>query len=356
MAINMDVDVALVTSVSAQKGTTTAKEKGGNDNLLTRTDEGQGEMVKGKAKKDKDDLPDGHIKPTEKTAGDVGEVGKKVVKPRRPSKPIAPKAGPSKQSPSLDTAEPKETHHMNDVIIGRGKDKKERVKRQKKVEEGDEGPVKKKKKVVKDGTTVVKRSISKDADESLVDVEGVEKVKTATSTGDPSSCKPKTKKAKAPNPMSNSSKPSSNHPPNALNIDPSQLAELQGMVIESFAVSRASALPVSALYRSITDNRPSLKTEHSQEKWMELIEGALEDGQSNCGVFGKVESSFKDDSDLALEAKWFYVPERDLDQERAMLISNMMPRAAKRTETKKYKQYYYQPLDKISRWDPEDDL
>ena len=64
----------------------------------------------------------------------------------------------------------------------------------------------------------------------------------------------------------------------------------------------------------------------------------------------------QDDSDLALEAKWFYVPERDLDQERAMLISNMMPRAAKRTETKKYKQYYYQPLDKISRWDPEDDL
>ena len=64
----------------------------------------------------------------------------------------------------------------------------------------------------------------------------------------------------------------------------------------------------------------------------------------------------QDDSDRALVAKWFYVPENDADQERATLISSMMPRAAKRTETKKYKQYYYQPLDKISRWDPEDDL
>ena len=50
------------------------------------------------------------------------------------------------------------------------------------------------------------------------------------------------------------------------------------------------------------------------------------------------------------------MPERDTDQERAALISSMMPRAAKRSETKKYKQYYFQPLDKISRWDPEDDL
>src|SRR6202042_1638414 len=101
------------------------KEKGGNDNLLTRMDEGQGEEVKGKAKRDSRDLPVGLIKPTEKPTEDVGEVGKKGVKPLRPSKPIAPKAGPSKQSASLDTAEPKKTHHMNDVIIGRGKDRSE---------------------------------------------------------------------------------------------------------------------------------------------------------------------------------------------------------------------------------------
>jgi len=50
------------------------------------------------------------------------------------------------------------------------------------------------------------------------------------------------------------------------------------------------------------------------------------------------------------------VPELDEDQERAALIKAMMPRPAKRSETKKYKQYYWRPLDKISRWDPEDEL
>jgi hypothetical protein len=65
---------------------------------------------------------------------------------------------------------------------------------------------------------------------------------------------------------------------------------------------------------------------------------------------------FKDHSDRPLEAQWFYVPERDEDQERATLIRSMMPRPGKRSETKKYKQYYYRPLGKISRWDPEDEM
>ena len=57
-----------------------------------------------------------------------------------------------------------------------------------------------------------------------------------------------------------------------------------------------------------------------------------------------------------VEAQWFYVPERDPDQERASLIKMMFPRLAKRSETKKAKQYYWRPLPKISRWDPEDEL
>ena len=34
----------------------------------------------------------------------------------------------------------------------------------------------------------------------------------------------------------------------------------------------------------------------------------------------------------------------------------MFPRLAKRSETKKYKQYYYAPLARINKWDPEDAL
>jgi len=122
---------------------------------------------------------------------------------------------------------------------------------------------------------------------------------------------------------------------------------------------------------------------------MEIFERVLHDGEATrgSGVFGKVESSFKvslflylllarnkgtnwvfwflfslfcfclqDDSDRQLEAQWFYVPELDEDQERATLIRSMMPRPGKRSETKKYKQYYYRPLAKISRWDPEDEM
>ncbi|KAF9792923.1 hypothetical protein BJ322DRAFT_987688, partial [Thelephora terrestris] len=53
--------------------------------------------------------------------------------------------------------------------------------------------------------------------------------------------------------------------------------------------------------------------------------------------------------------RYFYVPERDVDQERAALLRNMMPRAAgRRSESMKYKQYYWKPLGKWSRWDAED--
>ncbi|KIM78857.1 hypothetical protein PILCRDRAFT_10796 [Piloderma croceum F 1598] len=343
IALSMNVDdgavvASLQTNESSSINNRRMSNKDGSGNLAAvTTDKVQKEakVVGAKAKKVDGDLPGGHSKET----GNKEEVAKKVIKPPRPSKPIirkeaAPKAGPSKQAPVVDITRPKE------IPLTVGAEGKEPVKRKKKAEESGEGPVRKKKKVRKDESAVVEAS---------------ETAESSRNT-DPSSSKPKTKKAKASQIASTSSKSVSDHsPPPTLDFDSVQLTETQGMIIESFAVSRASALPASTLYRSITDNRPSLKSVRSEEQWIKMIEMALEEGQSDSGVFGKVESSFKDETDRALEAKWFYVPERDVDQERASLISSMMPRAAKRTETKKYKQYYYQPLDKISRWDPEDD-
>lgn len=83
------------------------------------------------------------------------------------------------------------------------------------------------------------------------------------------------------------------------------------------------------------------------------IAAVLEGGRARCGMFEKVDGSGERLRHKLLESRWFYVPERDEDPERASLISSIMPRQ-KRNETKKYKQYYYRPLDKISRWDPED--
>ncbi|KAF7339444.1 hypothetical protein MSAN_02158600 [Mycena sanguinolenta] len=135
--------------------------------------------------------------------------------------------------------------------------------------------------------------------------------------------------------------------------------ELCGMLIECMATSRASSLPMSTLYKNVMQSYPSLKSRGSDDECLELMERVLEGGTvagGGSGVFGKVLRNGKDELDPPLESQWFYVSERDPDKERAQLISSMMPRPAKRTETKKYKQYYYRPLEKISRWDPEDEL
>jgi hypothetical protein len=131
------------------------------------------------------------------------------------------------------------------------------------------------------------------------------------------------------------------------------------MLIECMATSRASSLPMSTLYKTVMQSYPSLKSRGSEDECLELVERVLEGGtvaSGGSGVFGKVQRNGKDELDPPLESQWFYVPERDPDQDRAQLISSMMPRPAKRSETKKYKQYYYRPLEKISRWDPEDEL
>ncbi|KAF7427950.1 hypothetical protein PC9H_007167 [Pleurotus ostreatus] len=142
-------------------------------------------------------------------------------------------------------------------------------------------------------------------------------------------------------------------------IDTTHDAEICGLIIESLALSRASAQAISTLYGAIMRARPTLQAQRSEDEWMDVFQRVLSGGdeaEGGSGIFGKVESSGKDDADRPLEAKWFYVPEKDEDQERATVIRSMMPRPGKRSVTKKYKQYYYQPLGKISRWDPEDEL
>ncbi|KIJ68027.1 hypothetical protein HYDPIDRAFT_70423, partial [Hydnomerulius pinastri MD-312] len=142
-------------------------------------------------------------------------------------------------------------------------------------------------------------------------------------------------------------------------LDPSDPADgeshvaLTGMLVEALATSRATSMDSAALYLALTQTHPNLKSERPKKEFLKLITTVLEAGRTRCGMFEKVDSSGEASRHKALEGRWFYVPERDEDQERALLISAIMPRQ-KRNETKKYKQYYYRPLDKISRWDPED--
>ncbi|KAL4243621.1 hypothetical protein ABKN59_011685 [Abortiporus biennis] len=196
---------------------------------------------------------------------------------------------------------------------------------------------------------------------------------------------------------------------------PIPLPEFVGLLIQTLALTRATSMTCTAIYKGLSTGggvcgkgkavarksqltllgpskeqkkkgrgRKSKKTLEEEEKmhekenvagdvdaveedvdvelgkaeWVRIIEVVLEEEGARWGLFGKVESSFKDSpsSHSALEAQWFYVPERDPDGERAEVIKSMMPRAGKRNETKKYKQYYWRPLGKVSRWDSEGEI
>lgn len=132
-------------------------------------------------------------------------------------------------------------------------------------------------------------------------------------------------------------------------LDPEQV-ELTGMLVEALATSRASSMDPLALHTAIVQTHPHLKTKHNKKEWLNLIPAMLEAGRERCGMFEKVQSS---GTDGAKQARWFYVSERDEDRERAELLEELMPKQ-KRNETKKFKKYYYAPLQKVSRWDSED--
>ncbi|KAI0779234.1 hypothetical protein C8Q74DRAFT_1198406, partial [Fomes fomentarius] len=148
---------------------------------------------------------------------------------------------------------------------------------------------------------------------------------------------------------------------------PLPAAELEGMLIETLATARASSLATGALYGALVAARPALgemalpvlrSAMGEKAAWVGVIECVLEAGCRRCGVFGKVVNQGTDlaDHELRLEARWFYDPDRDEDRERAAVVSSMMRRPGKRSETKKAKRYYWRPLPKISRWDDEDEL
>jgi hypothetical protein len=142
----------------------------------------------------------------------------------------------------------------------------------------------------------------------------------------------------------------------SISMDPVNVefhAALTGMLIEALATSRATSMDASALYLILTQAHPYLAAERSKRELLMDIAAVLEAGRARCRMFEKVDGSGERSRHKEFGSRWFYVPERDEDPERATLISAIMPRQ-KRNETKKYKQYYYRPLDKISRWDPED--
>lgn len=72
-------------------------------------------------------------------------------------------------------------------------------------------------------------------------------------------------------------------------------AEICGMLIETMALSRASSLPLSSLYKMVMQTQPSLRSQRSESEWQMVFSRVLQEGEAGhgSGVFGKVESSGK---------------------------------------------------------------
>ena len=104
---------------------------------------------------------------------------------------------------------------------------------------------------------------------------------------------------------------------------------LLGILIEALALSRASSLPLSTLTRT----NPAL-AEYPHAALTSTLTWAV-----RSRILGCVRSSGE-----AVPPSYFYDPATDPDRERGDLLRCLMPRAGKRREPMKYKQYYWAPV------------
>lgn len=129
-------------------------------------------------------------------------------------------------------------------------------------------------------------------------------------------------------------------PPDSDTQEPCPHPALLGVLLETLALSRASSLTQNALVRTNPALAPS-----SSAALATTLSWAV-----RARVLGCVRSSGE-----ALPPSYFYDPTMDPDCERGELLRCLMPRAGKRRETMKYKQYYWAPVvvgrGRTSTWD-----
>lgn len=124
---------------------------------------------------------------------------------------------------------------------------------------------------------------------------------------------------------------------------------MTGFLVEELALSRASAMAAPEIIRAVLKAQPHLRDERPEKEWIPVVKTILH----GVRMFGRIERTGTDAADRPLEDQWFYIPENDEEAGRAELLRGLMPK--KRAVTKASKQYYFEPISKLTRWDPEDD-
>jgi len=162
------------------------------------------------------------------------------------------------------------------VIRGNGLGKEEKEKRKMDMGTDNEGPVRKKAKVaMSEGEKSEKAGKRKTSN----DQQGSPRRRKSTSSKSNREDDLELSGSASVAPTCSTSNPSPIAPTDPVHN------EICGMLIETLAMSRASSLPASALYKALVQRRPTLKSERTDGEWVTVIEDVLEEAQSQCGVF-----------------------------------------------------------------------
>ncbi|KAI0267063.1 hypothetical protein BC834DRAFT_842762 [Gloeopeniophorella convolvens] len=122
--------------------------------------------------------------------------------------------------------------------------------------------------------------------------------------------------------------PQRRRPPPVEDVEACPYPAILGPLLETLALSRASSLSLTALART-----PSLSS-HAPAALRATLAWAV-----RARVLGRVRCDAGAD-----EWMYFYDADADPDAERGAVLRCLMPRAGKRRETMKYKQYYWAPV------------
>jgi hypothetical protein len=144
--------------------------------------------------------------------------------------------------------------------------------------------------------------------------------------------------------------------------------EVEGHVVSTLALSRSSSMTVPAIVKNILAAQPGWLDMSSRKEWEQVVREIL---NANTTLFGRIKRTgtvsiplilspafvsylYQDAASQKLEDQYYYDADNDPDQSRAEVFRMVMPK--KRGCTKQHQQYYYEPVAKPSRWDPEDDF
>lgn len=68
-------------------------------------------------------------------------------------------------------------------------------------------------------------------------------------------------------------------------LDPQARDELSGLLVQAMALSRASSMPASSLFREVVRENPHMSDRRSKEAWLAMIRSVLQ-----ChAYFGRIE-------------------------------------------------------------------